>query len=120
MAMTACRECSASISDQAATCPQCGVSSPGGTCAIQISRVKNMAGRLHPCEVYVNSEHQLELAPGEGASIQLAPGGYQLEVLLSLPAGVKRLYDTVQLKPNALVNYEIQTSMWNGYKLVRM
>lgn len=73
MAMTTCRECSQPVSDQAATCPRCGIAEPG--------RVQN----LHPVPASVSDPAE---SPEDRRTNAIIVGVIAAVAVLALVIGV--------------------------------
>jgi hypothetical protein len=85
MALVACRECGREVSGSAPTCPNCGVTAPGGQARLEISRVKRLQGALIPLSVWVDSNHVGNLGSGKSLTLSVLPGIHRIECQLQQP-----------------------------------
>jgi hypothetical protein len=82
MALISCRECRSEISDSAATCPRCGVASPGGAGTMTFVRPSLMGGAVG-IEVYVNGQPYGKLRARGRLSVPVPPGNHHVELVSS-------------------------------------
>lgn len=80
MALVACRECNAEISDSAATCPRCGVSAPAGTGTLTFARPSLQSGAI-PIEVFVDGKPYGRLKAMGRLSVPVTPGDHHIEIV---------------------------------------
>ena len=82
MALVSCRECAAQISDQAATCPHCGVSGPAGMGSLTFVRsgLKNAGLKVH---VYVDGKPFGTMGMRGQVVVPVTPGNHHVELRAS-------------------------------------
>lgn len=79
MALIQCRECKSEISDSAATCPRCGVASPGGSALLVFTR-PSLGGGAIGMDVYVDGAPYGRLRAKGRIEVQVSPGDHHIEI----------------------------------------
>lgn len=113
MAMTTCRECGKPVADSAQSCPNCGVTSPGGLAQLEVRRTSRLQGGLVPMSVWIDSEHMADLRAGKSVSLTVAPGIHRIECQLQ-QAHNKGGAQEVEVPAGKRLVVVVTLSRWNG------
>lgn len=83
MALVACRECGAEVSDSAPNCPRCGVAAPAGTATLVFHR-PGLGNSAIGLEVFVDGQPYGSLRGlGGKLAVDVAPGNHHVELRTS-------------------------------------
>lgn len=119
MALAACRECGAQVSDSASTCPSCGVPDPVETDTfLVVTRKGRLAGAAVTYYLTIDGATDT-ISGGQTVQLRLKPGSHQIE-LETTGAGAKRIRDEFNIASGETAEYDIAFSAWSGVKLNRV
>jgi hypothetical protein len=113
MAMVSCRECGRGVSDSAPTCPNCGVTAPGGQAQLEIRRVKRVQGAWVPMVVQVDSDHVGNIESGKGVTLTVMPGVHRIECQFQQSPPMSRTQE-FEVPPNRRLVVTVAASRWTG------
>jgi hypothetical protein len=121
MALAACRECGAQVSDSATTCPSCGVPDPVETDTfVVVTRKGRLSGALLKYHLTIDEDPTQTISNGQTVRLRIKPGKHHVELETGGIDGGKVLAEQFEVKPGETVEYDIGFSRWSGVKLDRI